>query len=415
MNRNRREGLQRSCRSFLVLLILTAIIPGAVLAAGEPGTMKWSYPGPTSSPAIAPDGTIYSGGTDPTDQLHYLYAFQPDGTLKWQRRIGGYNPPGAPAVSKDGHSIFITGGDGYLYHYGWDGNLQWKNYVTGFDPVIGPNGLIYVGSSWYPSQYPLGHLMGFSFDGGVFFDFDLTTQVAPNAYIAGVPAFGPDGTIYVYATSATLGHHYFVAIRPDATLKWVYPLVLSNSPNTWLSPTIGWDGIIHWTDPDRYTYAFYPDGTEKWRHQTQTVFEISSTAIGPDGTLYEGRHAYYPDGSVKWTSPLGLTGMPAIGKDGTLFIGDFPGSAPESTLYAINPDGTQKWSFPTTAYNGFSSAAIGPDGTVYVGCSNGNLYAIYSNCGGLANGQWPMLYHDPRHTNLQPFRISPSIYLLLAE
>jgi outer membrane protein assembly factor BamB len=37
-----------------------------------------------------------------------------------------------------------------------------------------------------------------------------------------------------------------------------------------------------------------------------------------------------------------------------------------SNLYALNPDGSQKWSF-TTGHDVDSSPAIGTDGTIYVG------------------------------------------------
>ena len=60
---------------------------------------------------------------------------------------------------------------------------------------------------------------------------------------------------------------------------------------------------------------------------------------------------------------------PAIGADGTIYVGCY------QSLYAINPDGSQKWSFPTRDRVG-SSVAIGVDGTIYVGSSDGNLYAI---------------------------------------
>jgi hypothetical protein len=44
-------------------------------------------------------------------------------------------------------------------------------------------------------------------------------------------------------------------------------------------------------------------------------------------------------------------------------------------LYAINPDGSQKWSF-TTGDAVYSSPAIGADGTIYVGSRDNKLYAI---------------------------------------
>ena len=46
-----------------------------------------------------------------------------------------------------------------------------------------------------------------------------------------------------------------------------------------------------------------------------------------------------------------------------------------NNLYAFNPDGTQKWVFPTGGIV-TSSPALGADGTVYVGSHDNNFYAI---------------------------------------
>ena len=47
----------------------------------------------------------------------------------------------------------------------------------------------------------------------------------------------------------------------------------------------------------------------------------------------------------------------------------------DGKLYAINADGTEKWSFITVAPI-TASPAIGEDGTIYVGCHGNYLYAI---------------------------------------
>src|SRR4030043_384844 len=73
-------------------------------------------------------------------------------------------------------------------------------------------------------------------------------------------------------------------------------------------------------------------------------------------------------------SPQGALSLPppppAIGADGTIYIGCF-----DDNLYAVNPDGSQRWSFNTTGPV-TSSPAIGAAGTTYVGCNDRNLYAI---------------------------------------
>ncbi|MDD5688935.1 MAG: PQQ-binding-like beta-propeller repeat protein, partial [Caldisericia bacterium] len=96
-----------------------------------------------------------------------------------------------------------------------------------------------------------------------------------------------------------------------------------------------------WTDDD-YLYALNPDGTLKWKFETEG----------------DGMHGIYSS--------------PAIGSDGTIYVG-----TDDDYLYALNPDGTLKWKFK--ANNAISSSpAISSDGTIYVGVDEGDafLYAI---------------------------------------
>ena len=100
-------------------------------------------------------------------------------------------------------------------------------------------------------------------------------------------------------------------------------------------------------------------------------------AIGGDGTIYVGSsdHALYainPDGSLKWTYTTGDTifDSPAVGGDGTIYIG-----SSGHTLYAINPDGSLKWSY-SEGGGLFQTPIVAADGIVYVGRSDRSLYAF---------------------------------------
>ncbi|MAE32472.1 MAG: hypothetical protein CMO43_12940, partial [Verrucomicrobiales bacterium] len=74
----------------------------------------------------------------------------------------------------------------------------------------------------------------------------------------------------------------------------------------------------------------------------------------------------------KWAFKTGgsVYSSPAIGSDGTIYVG-----STDNNLYAINPRGRKKWAFKTGDWV-FSSPAIGSDGTIYVGSTDNNLYAI---------------------------------------
>ncbi len=102
-----------------------------------------------------------------------------------------------------------------------------------------------------------------------------------------------------------------------------------------------------------------------------------------DGTIYFGSdysagsgsgslYAFNPDGTQKWIFDAedDISSSPAIGLDGTIYVG-----SDARYVYAINPDdGTQKWRYYTGG--GYSSPAIGLDSTIYVGSMNNRVYAL---------------------------------------
>lgn len=105
-------------------------------------------------------------------------------------------------------------------------------------------------------------------------------------------------------------------------------------------------------------------------------------AVGPDGTLYTAEsigflYAIHPDGSQKWRfamSGVVVLGGPALGPDGTVYIGD-----DANILYAIDAaTGNPRWQ---TQLSGeiLSSPAVAADGTIYIRCENGRLYALAPN------------------------------------
>jgi outer membrane protein assembly factor BamB len=106
------------------------------------------------------------------------------------------------------------------------------------------------------------------------------------------------------------------------------------------------------------------EGDKNWELNIGTVW---SPAIGVDGTVYVASpsklYAVNPDGTNKWEialQPSLSTSAPAIAPDGTIYIGSTNGK-----LYAVNPDGTKKWE--VNIANTESSPAIGSDGTIYIG------------------------------------------------
>ena len=70
-----------------------------------------------------------------------------------------------------------------------------------------------------------------------------------------------------------------------------------------------------------------------------------------------------------------LYDTPVIASDGTIYCkGAY--NALDRYLFAINPDGTEKWKYKTDGLIFGSSPAIADDGTIYVGSWDCKLYAI---------------------------------------
>ncbi len=160
-------------------------------------------------------------------------------------------------------------------------------------------------------------------------------------------------------SDAVLQTHYLSSIKTGNLAGTAWPKFQNNLNNTGTSP-----------------YNGPHISNDVWTYTTGDLIR-GQPAIGSDGTLYLGSYdkklyAFNPDGSVKWRYTTGnqIVGSAAIGSDGILYIGSY-----DTKLYAFNPDGTLNWSY-TTGNRIFGSPAIGSDGTVYVGSRDKNLYAL---------------------------------------
>jgi outer membrane protein assembly factor BamB len=139
------------------------------------------------------------------------------------------------------------------------------------------------------------------------------------------------------------------------------------------------------------------DGTIIWTFETEDGIE-AGPIIGADGTIYIASHDGYlyavnPDGSEKWRFSAGeqfwdsnyggqyksMMATPAIDDAGTVYV-----YSSDHHLIAVNSDGTEKWRFKIVWLPDFwSSPVIGADGTIYIGSARDDetdfiagLYAI---------------------------------------
>jgi hypothetical protein len=182
------------------------------------GTLKWSRNLDNStidsSPALAPDGTIYIGGQAG------LYAYTPDGVRKWVFPFS-VSGGGSPTVAPDG-TVFIG-------HNGFDainpdGTSRWHTNISSWlGPAIGPDGTIYLAAD---------KLYAFNTNGTLKWSY-----AGSFGGWADAPVVGGDGIVYARGLYSS-----FFALNTNGTLMWSFE---NDSFNTMLPFALGSNGVLY--------------------------------------------------------------------------------------------------------------------------------------------------------------------------
>jgi outer membrane protein assembly factor BamB len=158
-----------------------------------------------------------------------------------------------------------------------------------------------------------------------------------------------------------------------------------------LSVSVG-TGVEGW--PQTGVYEYHPGALVNYGYRaldnyTDLVVRLDTTEVAPSDTfLMDQDHALSAtcDVRVLWRYHADCAGYyccPAVAEDGTIYLatgmfvlgtGYLPG-----TLYALNPDGTLRWSY----YPGktFFSPAVGENGWIYVMDHDYKVYAFTADGG----------------------------------
>ncbi len=292
------------------------------------GGITWTYDTNDeiwfSSPAISKNGTIYFGTTG-----KYLYAINPDGSLKWSYNVGS--------------EITST-------------------------PVLDSNGIIYIGcGDWaLSSKKGNGKLIAINKNGDELWSYNNNDDVFSS------PAIDKNSTVYTISNSGNL-----YSIDENGTEKWSFFAGASIlSP-----PIVDNNGIIYVSSEDYGLYAINSDGTERWRFETGDSI-YSSPAITNNGSIFIGTSdgtLYSIDryGKEKWSIPLDgeLYSSPSIGPDGYIYI-----TCKNGNIYSLNTNGAIIWKNTLEMSSiGDHSFTIDSNGFLYTSASNGKVYSFYSD------------------------------------
>ena len=401
---SRWNALVTACRS-VGLLFLAAACPlhaqadGSVRAPWPFTTLSTSTAGNIiSSPAVAPDGTVYIGvsvgSATSASPSGRLFALNPNGSKKFTEITVPEWVDATPAIGADG-TIYFGCWDGNLYAHRSDGTRRWAFKAGSFiasSPAIGPDGTIYVGAG--------SNLVAVNPDGTLKWSFPA------GDWIDSSPAVGPDGTIYVGSWDDLL-----YAVRPDGSERWSY----ATAGNISSSPALAADGTIYVGSRDALVHAVNANGTARWTFDTRDVID-GSPVLSPTGVIYiattGGRvHALNRDGTERWRYPAAsqpalnaIFSTPAVRADGAIV---FAGSVSNTShfLHALRPDGTLLW---RTAMGDFSdsSPVVTTDGIIYVGCADKRIYAFNSTASASV-ADWSQFRREPLRTGWAPVSATP--------
>ncbi len=190
----------------------------------------------------------------------------------------------------------------------------------------------------------------------------------------------------------------------DPRIRWVAEI---GSPIYYGSPALSNDGLTVYVGTSFPLLSAVPHqhslvaldvatGAERWRYALGASEVRSSPAVAPDGSITVLVEERSPTGgfistevvrvsaagATLWRRPLGIGASavdvgfsaPAIGTDGSVYVAT-------DSLYALNPNGTVRWTRFFTGEELRASASIGADGTIYFAAHNVPLTAMHPDSG----------------------------------
>jgi outer membrane protein assembly factor BamB len=248
-------------------------------------------------------------------------------------------------------------GDSVSIRFDWGSDTSdWSPFVDTGETVTASYAWPHVGHFSVTAQArdPKLHVTGWS-DGLGVEVIQRTGPITPDAPDG--PIRGGADSMYDFTAYGKSSNNSLVAIRFD----WGD------------GDTSIWGQYMASGQPTTMGYAWHVAGTYKVRAQAKDTGNVLSPwsvehliLIRPADTLRIWRCL------VMEGIPKANYSSPAIGPDGTIYVG-----SQDNYLYAVNSDGTLKWRRQTGDVVR-SSPAIAPDGTIYVGSDDNHLYAINS-------------------------------------
>ena len=231
----------------------------------------------------------------------YLVAYDLNGHLVWRKEFDRFLNDLLCIDSKE--NVYVNT-NYHLYSINNLGEINWKygeEYKKSFrNIVISKDDIIYM-IDWSPNKFDLYAINSEGSENWIF---------KGNGKVSQTPAISNDGNIYVASYDDETNDNYLYAINPDGSQKWKIKMDGKGSPS------IGSDDTIYFGSENKHLYAINPDGSQKWKFKAIGEY-YSLAAVGADGTIY------IVAGDANW--------------------GIQDKTDANHILFAINPDGSEKW------------------------------------------------------------------------
>jgi len=276
-----------------------------LIALDKFGKTRWTAPG-ESNPILDKNGNVYfSGGS-------YLYAYNKEGTKLWEYLFGEQGGVLLFAISPDDSALYLRVGtwpNNKFVAFSTSGSLLWESYIGAPSPSgagVADNGTIFASMSH-------AYIQAYSKDGVKLWTGGLGGYVGLSPVVS-----AEDGNVYAYFSGSSYGDvPKLVSYTASGTFRYLIPINLYGSGSRVV--TVRGGGLFI---TEGYT-GLYPYVLRKFNSLT-------------------GQEVW------RWTAPNQQFSLitPIIDSNNVIY------TANGSTVYAINPDGTLKWSMNLSLNNG---------------------------------------------------------------
>jgi hypothetical protein len=362
------------------------------------GHVKWRFQADDlyiqGRPAVAADGTVYAAGVGGR-----LYALTSAGGVKWIFNAGRPNALQPVSVGLDGTIYYSV--DPFVYAINPDGTLKWTFTDPGSarvfaGPTAGPDGNIYGATE----DASLGGVGAF--------------VLAPDGHlISNLPGFNTrSGYGSIEVVFGPVNHWYFTTNASGAVTNagGVFAFPLGSTGLIWFQPAVGQprvqpSGNVVVGDGDPIhpgIESFDPNGALLWRSLGEMagsrlpgVDAQTALDVGSDGAIYigtltfgQGQHltALNPDGTLRWQfQDDGIASSPAVNSQNTAVVFSAYDLSAPSRVHVLTTGGQLLWTENLPAENGgfvrvISVPRFSPDGATSYAGTDVNDYASDPYC-----------------------------------